>query len=53
MELNNLNVALLYLKAMVGWEPRMWKRRPGGKPLSALEQLRIEIQVSINFRDGV
>ena len=35
-------------KAMVGWERRMYNRRPRGKSLSALEHLRIEIQVPRN-----
>ena len=39
--------SLLYPKAMVGWERRMWKRRPR---VSAWEHLRIEIQVHSNLR---
>jgi len=37
-------------RTMVGWERRMWKRRPRGKSLNALEHLRVEIQVPSNSR---
>ena len=47
---NEYVAILLYPKAVVGWERRMWKRRPREKSLSALEHLRIEIQVPRNLR---
>jgi hypothetical protein len=35
---------------MVGWERRMWKAFAEREALSALEHLRIEIQVHSNSR---
>jgi len=37
-------------KAMVGWERRMWSTLTEREALSALEHLRIEIQVHSNSR---
>jgi hypothetical protein len=37
-------------KAMVGWERRMWNALGEREALSALEHLRIEIQVHSNSR---
>jgi hypothetical protein len=37
-------------KAMVGWELRMWNALAEREALSALEHLRIEIQVHSNSR---
>jgi hypothetical protein len=36
-------------KAMVGWERRMWNALTERKVLSALEHLRIELQVHSNI----
>jgi len=37
-------------KAMVGWGRRMWNALVEREALSALEQLRIKIQVHYNWR---